>query len=144
MCTVFVVGEYHHHDFLVYPRKTKVPKRFFDQVLDTGKYIMDRVLRRGNQVEDAKEVDISTLSMEDMAKKCLHFYLDPHMKYLVDEKYSADLKIHIFVQRITDLYFQHLKPSVWHRKCPTNDFIEKVNTVLNSSTFSPSPSLTML
>lgn len=139
MCIVFVIGEYHHHDFLVYPRITRVPRSFFDQMVDTGKGIWRKVLGRSSQVDNAKEVDISTMSMEDMAKKCLHFYLDPYMKYLVDEKYSADFKIHIFVQRITDLYFQHLNPSVMHRKCLTNTFIEKVNTLLNSSTFCPFP-----
>lgn len=113
-------------------------------MVDTGKGIWRRVIGRSDQVEGAKEVDISTMSMEDMAKKCLHFYLEPHTKFLVDENYSADLKIHIFVQRIADLYFQHLKPSLWHRTCPTNDFIEKVNTLLNSSTFVPFPPLTML
>ena len=131
---LFVVGEYHHHDFFVYPRITKVPKSFFDRMVDTGKSIMHRVLGSNNQVDDVEEVDISTLSMENMAKKCLHFYLDPHMNNLMDDKHTADLKIDIFVQRIADLYFQHLNPSVRHRQCPSNDFIVKVNTrVLLSS-----------
>ena len=114
---LFVAEEYHHYDFLVYPKITKVAKGFFDQMKETGRGIMAFFGRGSSKkpAEDAKEVDFQILSTEAMAKQCLQFYLEPCKNLLLEEgEFPAGFNLDHLVNGVAGIYLQHQKPCVKH------------------------------
>ena len=123
-------GEYHQHDFLVYPSVTEVPKSLLDKVKDTGRGLMNTLLGRRNPSQFAEGVEIKVPDKDVMLKQCLHFYLNSYMETLVDGKYEAGFKIDILVKEIASVYFQQRQPSIVRHNNPMrlqSGFIEKVN-----------------
>ena len=126
-------GEYHQYDFLVYPKITKVAKGFFDQVMETGKGVMNALFGRSSAkkpAQDANEVDYKTLPTEAMVKQCLQFYLEPYKKLLLqDGEFPAGFRVDRLVKEVTHLYLQHQKPRVKHRDGPAQVSVEHIPSV---------------
>ena len=105
-------GEYHQHDFLVYPSVTEMPRSFFDKLKDTGRGIMNTLFGRRNPSQGSEGVEMKVPDKDVMLKQCLHFYLKSYMKILVDGEYESGFKIDVLVGKIVSIYFQHRRPSV--------------------------------
>ena len=117
--------EYHKYDFFVYPKIEK--GSLWQRLPFTRKF--------KNDGEDT----IKLLSLEEMACKCLIFYLEPWMESLVnDSEFPKGFKIDEFVREVQLVLESHLKPQIRHQyaychgSVSTNSF-KKVYTACNVS-----------
>ena len=115
------IGEFHRHDFFVYPGITRVPKSFVDQIKDTGKGVWNFLRWKKTQKDDALDIEMTILDKEAMVIKCLYFYLDLYRKTLLDGIRMKTFKIHIIVRLIADVFFQHYQPRLKRGDYPSRD-----------------------
>ena len=104
--------EYHKYDFFVYPKSEK-GLSWYRQTLAT-------ITRKFKNDE------------EEMANKCLNFYLEPWMKLLVnDGEFSEGFKINEFFREVSLVLESHLKPQLrhWNTYCQGSVVPESLNKV---------------
>ena len=92
-------NEYHQYDFFVYPRELQVDRSYIGW--------LTKFFR-----SDGEKSNLTPLSTEEMAKKCLLEYLEPYKNiFLQKAEYSAN-----FVREIKNICWQHEHPMVHHPK----------------------------
>ena len=111
LCLWILAGEYQQYDMFVYPAVTKVPKGILGQIKDKGRGLVNMLLGSRTPSEGATDVEMKTLNREDMAKRCLHFYLD---SYMFNEEQWTNFQMDGYVRQIGTLFLRHYKPSVKH------------------------------
>ena len=112
--TIFFAGtEYHQYDFFVYPKLTKVEKDVWSRAWEGSVGILKNVFNV--QSETATEDGFTPPSTEKMVKQCLHHYLEPFKRVLLDEdSYPLNFKLDEFVRQVKHIFKQHSKPVVQH------------------------------
>lgn len=63
------------------------------------------------------EREFTPPSAEEMLKQCLHLYLEPHKKILLNETgYPQNFRLKKFVREIKHIFEQHETPVVQHKQ----------------------------
>ena len=75
----------------------------------------------------ATDVEMKTLNRDDMARWCLHFYLD---LYRFSEEQWTNFPMDGYVRQIGTLFLRHYKPCVIKRNYPNE---EPINVIVKVS-----------
>lgn len=96
---IFVGGEYHKHDFFVYPMLEKgVLRRVWEKAVG--------LIQHYSEAKGA----FAPPSTEEMVKQCFYFYLEPYKNILLNEaSYPQDFRLNEFVREVKHIFEQHEK-----------------------------------
>lgn len=84
---------------------------YFGHAIETGKALLTKIFMQ----HDSKEDNVTPLLTSEMAKRCLHIYLEPY-KAIVQGKheYPKHFKVELFVRQVRHIYHLHQEPMVQH------------------------------
>ena len=128
-----LLGEYHHFDIDVYPMNTKVSKGPSDRSKAglKARWSDIRIFSLpSTQTEEVKEVVHELPSREELAARCLQFYLEPYKNVLLQKgEYPNRFKVDSLVTEITHIYSLLHEPWVNGHKW-TIPLMATVSTIL--------------
>ena len=99
-----------------YPKITTVQRSIYDAVTTTvraGVNFLGRLFRSKPPQDDIKEVDFKPPSLEELATQCLHFYLEPCKKVLLQESGTYPM-VNSMVTDIVHVFDTIFYPAVKH------------------------------
>ena len=71
------------------------------------------------QAEGSKDQELKPLSRDDMAKQCLHFYLEKYKTMLLEgEGFFKGFRVDVFAKDVAHIYLQHHFPKLKYRHDP--------------------------
>lgn len=98
----------------MYPKVTDVKKDVLSRVLKSGVDIFKNFFNM--KPDTAAEEGFTPPSTAKMVKQCLHYYLEPFQRLLLNEDgYPINFRLDEFIRQVTRIFEQHNQPVVQHQ-----------------------------